>query len=331
MSNPLVISLKSEQNIAKPSDSILVPDAIAVAGPEAINRLIEFFTAQIRNPNTREAYCRASMQFFAWMAENRVNDCRLVQPVHVAGWVEAMLRDDFEVPTVKQRLAAIRMLFDWLVTGGILRANPASSVRGPRYSVHRGKTPVLSGAEAGQLLDSIPTTNLAGLRDRALIALMTYSFARVSAAVGMRVADVFHERKRLWVRLHEKGGKRHEMPCHHALEEYLTEWLEKSGLKNRPESPLFPSLSRSGRLTGRPLHRIEAWAMVKRRAKAADLKTIVVNHTFRGTGITAYLEHGGLLERAKQMANHASTKTTQLYDRRNDRTTLDDVERIILN
>ena len=122
---------------------------------------------------------------------------------------ETMLREDFEVPTVKQRLAAIRMLFDWLVSGGILRANPASSVRGPRHSVHRGKTPVLDGAEAGQLLNSIPTTNLAGLRDRALIALMTYSFARVSAAVGMRVSDVFHERKRLWVRLYEKGGKRH--------------------------------------------------------------------------------------------------------------------------
>ena len=159
---------------------------------------------------------------------------------------------------------------------------------------------------------------------------MTYSFARISAALGMKVSDLFHERKRLWVRLHKKGGKRHEMPCHHTLEEYLTDYLERSGLKNKPDSPLFPSLSRSQRLTERPLHRIEAWAMVKRRAKAAGLKTAVVNHTFRGTGITAYLENGGQLERAKHMANHASTKTTQLYDRRADRTTLDDVERIRL-
>jgi site-specific recombinase XerD len=84
------------------------------------------------------------------------------------------------------------------------------------------------------------------------------------------------------------------------------------------------------RISGSRLHRIEAWAMVKRRAKGAGLKTTVVNHTLRGTGITAYLEHGGLLERAKQIANDASTKTTQLHDRRDDRTTLDDVERIIL-
>ena len=176
------------------------------------------------------------------MYENGINDCRLVQPVHVAGWVETMLREEFEVPTVKQRLAAVRVLCDWLVTGGVLRSNPAASVRGPKHSVHRGKTPVLDGAEAAQLLNSIPTHNLAGLRDRALIALMTYSFARISAALGMKVSDLFHERKRLWVRLHEKGGKRHEMPCHHTLEEYLTDYLERSGLKNKPDSPLFPSL-----------------------------------------------------------------------------------------
>ena len=330
MNDALVILPKTQMSVAKAAGAIVVPDAIATAGPGAVNRLIEFFTAQIRNRNTREAYGRACSQFFDWMYENGVNDCRLVQPIHVAGWVETMLGEEFEVPTVKQRLAAVRVLFDWLVTGGILPSNPAASVRGPKHSVHRGKTSVLDGAEAAQLLNSIPTHNLAGLRDRALIALMTYSFARISAALGMKVSDLFHERKRLWVRLHEKGGKRHEMPCHHTLEEYLTDYLERSGLKNKPDSPLFPSLSRSQRLTERPLHRIEAWAMVKRRAKAAGLKTAVVNHTFRGTGITAYLENGGQLERAKHMANHASTKTTQLYDRRADRTTLDDVERIRL-
>ncbi|MGA9764538.1 MAG: tyrosine-type recombinase/integrase [Rhodomicrobium sp.] len=330
MSDALVILPKGRKSVGSATESLIIPEAIAAAGPEAVNRLIEFFTAHIRNRNTREAYGRACSQFFDWMAENGLADCRLFQPVHVAGWVEAMLRENYEIPTVKQRLAAVRMLFDWLVTGGIIRTNPAASVRGPRYSVNRGKTPILDGSEAGQLLKSIPTSNLAGLRDRALIALMTYSFARISAAVGMQVSDIFVERKRLWVRLKEKGGKRHEMPCHHQLEEYLCDYLEHSGLKNKPNSPLFPSLSRAQKLTDRSLHRIEAWAMVKRRAKAAGIKTEVVNHTFRGTGITAYLENGGLLERAKQMANHASTKTTQLYDRRNDKTTLDDVERIRL-
>ena len=195
MNDALVILPKTQMSVAKAAGAIVVPDAIAAAGPGAVNRLIEFFTAQIRNRNTREAYGRACSQFFDWMYENGVNYCRLVQPIHVAGWVETMLGEEFEVPTVKQRLAAVRVLFDWLVTGGILPSNPAASVRGPKHSVHRGKTPVLDGAEAAQLLSSIPTHNLAGLRDRALIALMTYSFARISAALGMKVSDLFHERK----------------------------------------------------------------------------------------------------------------------------------------
>jgi site-specific recombinase XerD len=105
-------------------------------------------------------------------------------------------------------LAAIRKLFDYLTTSGILEFNPASSVRGPKYVVRRGKMPVLSAEEAHKLLDSIEITTLIGLRDRALIGRMVYSFARVGATVTMRVGDYFQHRKRLWLRLHEKGGKR---------------------------------------------------------------------------------------------------------------------------
>ena len=124
-------------------------------------------------------------------------------------------------PTVKQHLAAIRQLFAYLTSGGILEANPAASVRGPKYVVKRGKTPVLSAAEARQLLDSIESNTLIGLRDRALIGLMVYSFARVGAAVAMKGGDLFQHRKQLWLRLHEKGGKRHEVPCHPELEHTL--------------------------------------------------------------------------------------------------------------
>jgi site-specific recombinase XerD len=331
---------------------IVVPEAVAVLGQGAATYLLEFFLCQIRNRNTREAYERACLQFFAWMAKLGVNDCRGVEPLHVAAWVEAMQSEGYEAPTVMQRLAAIRMLFDWLVSGGIVGRNAAAGVKGPKHKVHRGKTPVLEGSEAAQLLDAIPTTNLAGLRDRAIIGLMTYSFARVGAVVGMSVGDVFHQQKRLWVRLHEKGGHVHEMPCNQTLEKYLADYLEKSGLKGKRSSPLFPSFmswrarkeSEQGkaecqngrqrqdkyRLTGRPLHRLEALAMVKRRAKAAGLNTAVVNHTFRCTGITNYLKNGGDLERARLMANHASIKTTQLYDRRSECMTVDDVERICL-
>ena len=143
-----------------------------------------------------------------------------VQPLHVAGWIEALGRE-VSAPTVKQRLAGIRHLFDWLVVGQVVPVNPTASVRGPSHSVRQGKTPVLDPLEARRLLDAIDVSTPIGLRDRALIGLMVYSFARVGAALQMRVEDVYVQNRRLWVRLHEKGGKRHEMPCHHSLEEYL--------------------------------------------------------------------------------------------------------------
>jgi site-specific recombinase XerC len=187
--------------------------------------------------------------------------------VHVAAWVEDLSRR-YAAPTVKQHLAAVRMLFDWLVTGQAVRHNPAAAVRGPRHVVRKGKTPVLSPEETRTLLDHIPTGSLAGLRDRALIGLMVYSFARIGAALAMRVEDVFHQHRRLWVRLHEKGGKHHEMPCHHNLEHYLQDYLEAAGIGNDRKGPLFRTIDRhTGRLSETPLPAQNAWEMVRRRAR----------------------------------------------------------------
>src|SRR5271157_4475311 len=124
-------------------------------------------------------------------------------------------------------------------------ADPASVVRGPKHVIKRGKTPVLSPEEARELFNGISTDTLIGLRDRALIGVLIYSFARVSAAVSMRVEDYFPQGERWWVRLHEKGGKHHEMPVHHTLEEYLDAYIEAAGLKGEPKARC------SGRQTGR--------------------------------------------------------------------------------
>ena len=110
---------------------------------------------------------------------------------------------------MKQHLAAIRMLFDWLVTGQVVATNPAHSVRGPKHVVKTGKTTVLDAEQARKLLDSIDISTVVGLRDRALISVMTFAFARIGAVVAMRVEDYYPKGKRWWVRLHEKGGKRH--------------------------------------------------------------------------------------------------------------------------
>ena len=307
-----------------------VPALVTAAGNRAELRFLEFFAAAIRNPHTRRAYARAVADFLAWCERHGIGSIMTVQPLHVAAWVESQAHDH-AAPTVKLRLAAIRHLFDWLVTGQVVPVNPAASVRGPRHVVRVGRTPVLEPAEARALLASIDVSTPAGLRDRALIGLMVHSFARIGAALAMTVADVYVQNRRLWVRLHEKGGKAHAMPCHHNLEAWLLAYTEGAGLATDPKGPLFRTTGRGTRqLTRTALPQANAYAMVRRRAAAAGIMTRIGNHSFRATGITTYLKNGGTLETAALMANHASTRTTQLHDRRQDQVTLDEVERVML-
>jgi len=304
-----------------------LPALITDAGERARTRFLEFFTATIRNKNTRAAYVRAVGQFCEW-CEKRGLQLESVTPVAVAAYIE---QHTASKPTVKQHLAAIRMLFDYLVTGGVLPFNPATSVKGPTYVVKKGKTPVLSAEDARRLLDSIDPSSLVGLRDRALIGVMVYSFARVSAVVAMRVEDYYQNGKRWWVRLHEKGGKFHEMPVHHKAEEYLDAYLAAAGIATDKKGSLFRSAyRRTGKLTGRSMSRWDTFKMIKRRARTAGVSDRIGCHTFRATGITVYLQNGGSLEAAQQMANHESIRTTKLYDRTGEQVTLDEVERIVL-
>lgn len=305
----------------------VLPALIADAGGKASYSYVEFFTANIENDNTRAAYAQAVRQFSTW-CEGQNLTLQTLNPVIVAAYFK---QHPSSTPTKKQHLAALRSLFDYLVTGQILPFNPAASVRGPRYSIEKGKTPVLSAQDARVLLDSIPTDTPLGLRDRALIGLMVYSFARVSAAVKMRVADYYPNGKRYWIRLHEKGGKEHALPAHHNAEAYLDAYLEATGIGAEKNTPLFRSIQgRPGRVTENGLDRQAVYAMIRRRAKAAKINTDICCHTFRATGITTYLTNGGSLEGAQDIAAHASVKTTKLYDRRKDAISLDEIERILI-
>jgi len=312
----LVTTTKNTLQLGKMK--LVLPTLIIDAGKPTAKRFVEFFTANIRNANTREAYGRAVRDFFAWCDEHQIGPLIDIEALHVAAYIEQLTQEK-AAQTVKQRLAAIKALFDFLVMGGILSANPASAVRGPKYSTKKGKTPILLADDARALLNSIPTDTLPGLRDRAIIATMTYSFSRVSATLAMDVKDVFSMHHRLWLRLLEKGGKHHEVPCHHNLETYLREYIEAAGID---DGPLFRTLrGRSGKLNEKRLHRTECLAMIKRRCKQAGLEnaSVYCNHTFRGTGITAYLSNpDAKLEHAQNIAGHSDPKTTRLYDRRSD-------------
>ncbi len=151
-----------------PSPTLALPALIASADDATRLRFLEFFAVTIRNAHTRRAYARAAGDFLAWVAARGVTSLRAVQPLHVGAWIEAM-GGEMSAPSVKQQLAGVRRLFDWLVMGQAMPVNPAASVRGPAHSQRRGKTPVLAPEEARRLLDTIDMTTPAGLRDRALL------------------------------------------------------------------------------------------------------------------------------------------------------------------
>jgi integrase/recombinase XerD len=305
-----------------------LPALIRNAGSKAERRCLEFFTADIRNAGTRRVYARAVSHFCRWCEERRIA-LTAVSPCIVATYIEGMTRER-SAPTVKQHLAAIRRLFDWLVVGQVLPMNPAASVRGPKHVVKTGKTPVLTASEARQLLDSIDRHTIIGLRDRALIGVLVYSFARVSAAIGMNIADYFPQGRRMWFRLHEKGGKEHAVPAHHNAEAYVDAYLDAAGGSDEKTLPLFRTVSRERKLTDLRMHRIDVLRMIKRRAAQAGLPTNIGCHTFRATGITCYLLGGGSLEHAQRIAAHESARTTKLYDRTGDTVSLDEIERILI-
>ncbi len=328
MKNENITKSQSVQRHVTTNGLVALPAVVVAAGEDASRRFIEFFTANIRNANTRAAYARAVGRFCLWCEEHHL-ELRALSPTAIAAYIE-QLGNELSKPTVKQHLAAIRMLLDWLVIGQIVPNNPASAVRGPKYVAKKGKTPVLTADETRILLDSIDTRKISGLRDRALIAVMVYGFARVSAVVGMNTEDYFQQGKRWWFRLHEKGGKRHEVPAHHNAEAYIDAYLAAAQIADQKKSPLFRTIGRRRDLTERRVHRVDAFRMVKRRCRAAGVPETTCCHSFRATGITTYLENGGTIEHAQQIAAHESPRTTKLYDRTADVITLDEIEKVVI-
>jgi site-specific recombinase XerD len=308
----------------------VVPALIADLGDEAAWRYVEFFTANIRNPHTRRAYARACNRFFAWCDDRGLMPAA-IRPHDVATYIEE-LQHQVSAPSVKQQLAAVRMMFDCLVIGQVVPNNPAAAVRGPKHVVKTGSTPVLEGTEWRKLLKSIPDVTLRDLRDRALIATLTYSFARINAALTTKVEDLRQRGAGWTVRLHEKGGKQHAMPCHHALAEALRAYIDAAGIAEDRKGWLFRTArGHNGKiLSDKPMSQSDAWRMIRRRALGAGIAEAIGCHTFRATGITAYLANGGALEHAQEMAAHESPRTTKLYDRTKERLTQDEVERIRL-
>ena len=309
--------------------AIAVPKLVAAAGEDAARHFINFFIASIRNRHTRRSYARQAEQFLSWCQARGVSDIREIRTEHVAAYIERMTRSELEAASVKQALSALRMLFSWLVVHQVVRDNPTASVRGPRLVVSEGKTPYLPPEDVVRIIESISTGSLVGLRDRALIGVMAYTFARVGAAVGMNVGDYYPQGKQWALRFREKGGKRKQIAAHHKIEEYMDAYLTKAGISEEKGAPVFRTArGKTGVLTSNRMTQSDAWRMLQRRARAAGVATAICNHSWRASGITVFLENGGSIEMAQYMAGHADPRTTKLYDRRRQAVSRGEVERI---
>lgn len=288
--------------------------------------IADYFGARIANDNTRDAYLRDAREFGHWIAGEGIL-LGQIQTLDVARYREHLRAQSNSPATIKRKLSALRKLLSYLVETGALHSNPAREVATEKVRVKGGKTPALSPEQMRSLFESFDPTRLIDLRDRALIAVMSYSLARVSAALGLRACDLIDLGRTQVLRLREKGGVERDIPAHPRLVEYLDAWTEASGITG--PMLLFPVFERNATvLTQRPMDRGDALRMVKRRLIAAGIPPAFSNHSFRATGITEFLANGGSLEVAQQLANHADSRTTKLYDRRAARLELEEIVRI---
>lgn len=307
------------------SDSSL-PVLILSAGSSAQFAWEEFIYGKIRNPHTRAAYERAIRQFLAHCdALNK--QLPTVSPRDVGSYLD---EQDYAPATKKLHLSAIRHFFDTLVTRHVIMLNPAHSVRGERLQVVEGKTPEITIAQARKLMLSLDTNHVVGLRDRAIIAIMIYTAARVGAVAALRRGDFYDIGDQHCLRFAEKGGKSREIPVRHDLQQFIREYLTTGGMDFSEKSkPLFrTTIRKTKKLTQNPMAAGDMARMVKRRMRDADLPSRLSPHSFRVTTITDLLSQGVPLEDVQNLAGHADPRTTRLYDRRNRKISRNIVERI---
>lgn len=302
------------------------PAWVEQAGGGAKFAFEEFLYGQIRNPFTRRNYLRA-VRVFSWWCQARGLKLTRVTPADVAQHLDSL---PIAPPTRKVHLAALRRFFDQLVLRHVILLNPALSVRGERYQVVEGKTPEISIEQARRLLRSIDTSHVIGLRDRAVIALMIYTAARVGAVAKLRRGDFYDSGDQYCLRFTEKGGKVREIPVRHDLQGWMQEYLAAAGVNGAEAAlPIFCTAQRrTRRLTVNPMTADDMGRMVKRRLRDAGLSPRLSAHSFRVATVTDLLDQGVSLEEVQFLAGHADPRTTRLYDRRQRRVTRNIVERI---
>ena len=299
------------------------PAIVKAAGRSAEFAWEEFFQAEIANAHTRKNYLHAVQKFLAWVEERGLELARIT-PGDVGAYLQGL--DPLSVPTKKLHLAALRRFFDRLVNRHACVINPAATVKTERHAVVEGKTPEIGVAQARTLLKSIDVSNPVGLRDRAILAVLVYTAARVGAVAKLTLKSLKHDGAQYTLRFAEKGGKLREIPVRHDLEKFLLEYIEAAQIS---EGRLFRTAYRKTKtLTKNAMTGIDICRMMKRRLKAAGLPGHFSPHSFRVTTVTELLEQNAPLEDVQYLAGYSDPRTTRIYDRRRRKVTRNIVERI---
>jgi integrase/recombinase XerD len=307
---------------AEPVTARNAPAIVKAAGKSAEFAWEEFFQAEIANAHTRKNYMHAVRQFLAWVEERNL-ELRRISPGDVGEYLQCL---ELATPTKKLHLAALRRFFDRLVNRHVCVINPAATVKAERHRVVEGKTPDISPAQARALLRSIDVADPVGLRDRAVLAVLIYTAARVGAVAKLTMKNFVNDGSQYTLRFAEKGGKSREIPVRHDLEQFLFAYIQAA---NITEGPLFRTANRNSKtLTVKTMTGIDICRMMKRRLKAAGLPGHFSPHSFRVTTVTDLLEQNVPLEDVQYLAGHADPRTTRIYDRRRRKVTRNIVERI---
>lgn len=307
-----------------------LPLVIAEAGEKTSLTFLEFFTNSIANEHTRRAYARAAVRFFSWCEQKNVGFAEILPPM--IGIYFRELEEELSTPSVKQELSAIKKLFDFFVNQGVMPFNKAATVRGPKYSPREGKTQELSASDVRTLFDSMTGVKLKDCRDRAILGLFFYQWQRVGAVINLKVGDYRYTSEPKTLTFKEKGGKIRRLPLHHKAAQYLNGYISTAQIdledKVDKKLPMFRTINRYRELTTSPMTQPDMFRMIRKRAKEANIKTNISNHTGRKTGITTFLDSGGLLEQAQDIAGHADPRTTRLYDARRKTIEQSEIERV---
>ena len=315
-----------ESNSVKPDTTGIEPPMVLVrSGQLAIKLYNDYLHLSIKSDDSRQTYRSAISLFFRFCDDQEIAELIDVEPIHVRAYLDHRTKELGRIASARTHYSAIKGFFQYLVENNFIASNPAASVSYSFVDSRKGKTPVISAEDVRRLLLSVPDdpddeerpAKHTDLRDRALIGLMAYTFVRIGGALSANVGDFRYDNGTMWLDMIEKGSKEHSLPISGAPRAFLEQYISVCGLTDK-SAPLFQSANRNARLTGKRYDRGNSRRMIAARAKALGIADNTKNHTFRATGITHFLENGGRIDDAQDIANHADSSTTRRYDRRSN-------------